>query len=79
MFPSLTISLQGMYNATTRLVEKELFPCLRNFGLRFYAFNPLAGMGCSGDRAYGCVGMPSLCLPMDALLGTQSGPSKWGA
>ncbi|XP_013009431.2 aflatoxin B1 aldehyde reductase member 3-like [Cavia porcellus] len=34
---------QGMYNATTRQVEKELFPCLRHFGLRFYAFNPLAG------------------------------------
>ncbi|CAO2589724.1 Aflatoxin B1 aldehyde reductase member 3, partial [Lemmus lemmus] len=27
---------QGMYNATTRQVEKELFPCLRHFGLRFY-------------------------------------------
>nr|XP_005986120.1 PREDICTED: aflatoxin B1 aldehyde reductase member 2 [Latimeria chalumnae] len=34
---------QGMYNATTRQVETELFPCLRNFGMRFYAYNPLAG------------------------------------
>uniref|UniRef100_A0A8C8TJ92 Aldo-keto reductase family 7, member A5 (aflatoxin aldehyde reductase) n=1 Tax=Peromyscus maniculatus bairdii TaxID=230844 RepID=A0A8C8TJ92_PERMB len=34
---------QGMYNATTRQVEKELLPCLRHFGLRFYAYNPLAG------------------------------------
>ncbi|XP_004397119.1 PREDICTED: aflatoxin B1 aldehyde reductase member 2 isoform 2 [Odobenus rosmarus divergens] len=34
---------QGMYNATTRQVETELFPCLRHFGLRFYAYNPLAG------------------------------------
>ena len=32
-----------MYNAFTRDVERELFPCLRTFGLRFYAFNPLAG------------------------------------
>ena len=34
---------QGMYNAITRKVEEELFPCLRKFGLRFYAYNPLAG------------------------------------
>uniref|UniRef100_A0A8C7B5L8 Aldo-keto reductase family 7 like/pseudo n=1 Tax=Neovison vison TaxID=452646 RepID=A0A8C7B5L8_NEOVI len=31
---------QGMYNATTRQVETELFPSLRHFGLRFYAYNP---------------------------------------
>uniref|UniRef100_A0A8B9EYE8 Aldo-keto reductase family 7 like (gene/pseudogene) n=1 Tax=Anser cygnoides TaxID=8845 RepID=A0A8B9EYE8_ANSCY len=36
---------QGMYNATTRQVETELFPCLRHYGLRFYAYNPLAGTG----------------------------------
>jgi aflatoxin B1 aldehyde reductase len=34
---------QGMYNALTRDVERELFPCLHNYGLRFYAYNPLAG------------------------------------
>jgi aflatoxin B1 aldehyde reductase len=34
---------QGMYNALTRDVERELFPCLRNDGIRFYAYNPLAG------------------------------------
>ncbi|XP_023693086.1 aflatoxin B1 aldehyde reductase member 3 [Paramormyrops kingsleyae] len=34
---------QGMYNATTRQVETELFPCLRHYGIRFYAYNPLAG------------------------------------
>jgi len=34
---------QGMYNAVTRDVERELFPSLRNFGIRFYAYNPLAG------------------------------------
>nr|XP_061814572.1 aflatoxin B1 aldehyde reductase member 3 [Nerophis lumbriciformis] len=34
---------QGMYNATTRQVETELLPCLRYFGLKFYAYNPLAG------------------------------------
>ena len=32
-----------MYNAVTREVEKELFPMLRNFGMRFYCYNPLAG------------------------------------
>ncbi|XP_053307892.1 aflatoxin B1 aldehyde reductase member 2 [Spea bombifrons] len=34
---------QGMYNATTRQVETELLPCLRQLGMRFYAYNPLAG------------------------------------
>lgn len=35
--------LQGMYNATTRQVETELLPCLRYYGMKFYAYNPLAG------------------------------------
>lgn len=39
---------QGMYNAVTRDVERELFPCLRRFGQRFYAYNPLAGGLLSG-------------------------------
>jgi len=33
---------QGMYNALTRDIELE-FPSLRRFGIRFYAYNPLAG------------------------------------
>ncbi len=39
---------QGMYNAITRDVERELFPCLRALGMRFYAYNPLAGGVLSG-------------------------------
>lgn len=34
---------QGMYNAITRYAEAELFPCLKRYGLDFYAYNPLAG------------------------------------
>ncbi|KAI9357303.1 Aldo/keto reductase [Zopfochytrium polystomum] len=34
---------QGMYNALTRDVERELFPCLRSLNMRFYAYNPLCG------------------------------------
>ena len=34
---------QGLYNALHRVVEAELFPCLRYYGLSFYCFNPLAG------------------------------------
>lgn len=34
---------QGMYNALCRNVEGELFDAVRHFGMRFYAFNPLAG------------------------------------
>ena len=32
-----------MYNAVTRDVERELLPALRRLGMRFYAYNPLAG------------------------------------
>jgi len=34
---------QGMYNAITRDIEKELIPCLRRYNMSFYAYNPLAG------------------------------------
>ena len=34
---------QGLYNALNRDVEAELFSCLRNYGISFYAYNPLAG------------------------------------
>ncbi len=34
---------QGMYNAITRAAEPELFPALRDLGIKFYAYNPLAG------------------------------------
>lgn len=41
---------QGMYNALTRDVERELFPCLRNYDIAFYAYNPLAGGLLSGKH-----------------------------
>lgn len=34
---------QGLYNAYHRVVEGELVPCLRHYGISFYVFNPLAG------------------------------------
>ncbi|KAI9031981.1 Aldo/keto reductase [Hyaloraphidium curvatum] len=34
---------QGIYNVINRTVEAELFPCMRKFGISFYAFNPLGG------------------------------------
>jgi aflatoxin B1 aldehyde reductase len=34
---------QGMYNAITRDVERELFLCLADYNIAFYAYNPLAG------------------------------------
>lgn len=43
---------QGMYNATTRQVETELLPCLRYFGMKFYAYNPLAGGLLTGKYHY---------------------------
>lgn len=77
--PFPTVSLQGMYNAITRQVETELFPCLRHFGLRFYAFNPLAGMGCHGDLPYGSEGIPGLTLWIAALVNPQSRPWESGS
>ncbi|KAF0034457.1 hypothetical protein F2P81_012215 [Scophthalmus maximus] len=43
---------EGMYNATTRQVETELLPCLRYHGMRFYAYNPLAGGLLTGKYHY---------------------------
>lgn len=34
---------QGLYNAISRKAEIELFTCLKSLGIKFYAFNPLAG------------------------------------
>lgn len=41
---------QGMYNALTRDVERELLLCLRHYNLAFYAYNPLAGGMLSGKH-----------------------------
>lgn len=34
---------EGVYNPLTRRAEAELNACLNNFGMRFYAYNPLCG------------------------------------
>lgn len=34
---------EGVYNALSRDAERELFPALDGLGMRFYAYNPLAG------------------------------------
>lgn len=34
---------EGMYNPLARRAETELNACLNRFGMRFYAYNPLAG------------------------------------
>ena len=34
---------QGIYNPLTRRAETELDACLDHFGMRFYAYNPMAG------------------------------------
>ncbi len=43
---------QGMYNALCRNVEFELFPAIRSLGMRFYAFNPLAGGMLTGKHLH---------------------------
>ncbi len=34
---------EGIYNPLTRKAENELNACLNHFGMRFYAYNPMAG------------------------------------
>jgi aflatoxin B1 aldehyde reductase len=41
---------QGMYNALTRDIERELLPCLANYDMAFYVYNPLAGGLLSGKH-----------------------------
>lgn len=43
---------QGMYSALTRVIEDELFPCLRHYGIAFYAYSPLAGGLLSGKYKF---------------------------
>ncbi|MFW5874333.1 MAG: aldo/keto reductase family protein, partial [Verrucomicrobiota bacterium] len=39
----LPVVYQGLYNGLSRGIEPELLPALRHLGMRFYAYNPLAG------------------------------------
>ncbi len=41
---------QGMYNALTRDVERELLLCLTDYQMGFYVYNPLAGGMLSGKH-----------------------------
>jgi len=43
---------QGMYSAITRQVEEELIPCLRHYGISFYAYSPLGGGILTGKYQY---------------------------
>ena len=42
---------EGVYNPLTRKAEIELSDCLDHFGMRFYAFNPMAGGLLTGKYA----------------------------
>ncbi|KAF9375612.1 Aflatoxin B1 aldehyde reductase member 2, partial [Podila verticillata] len=44
---------QGMYNMLTRHIEPELFGCLDELGIRFYAYNPLCGGVLTGAYDFG--------------------------
>ncbi|KAI8597631.1 Aldo/keto reductase [Dissophora ornata] len=43
---------QGMYNAITRDVVRELLPCLKALDIAFYAYNPIAGGLLSGRHNF---------------------------
>lgn len=44
----LPTAYQGMYNVITRDMEREIVPVAREFGIRLYMYNPLAGGLLSG-------------------------------
>ncbi|KZS97025.1 Aldo keto reductase [Sistotremastrum niveocremeum HHB9708] len=44
---------QGCYNAIDRAVETELLPCLKKFGIRFFAYSPLASGFLAGTQIVG--------------------------
>ena len=43
---------QGKYNALHRAVEPELFPCLRHYGIKFYANEPVGGGFFAGGESH---------------------------
>ena len=43
---------QGMYNAITRDIERELIHCLKRFNIKFYAYNIIAGGILSGKHKF---------------------------
>lgn len=43
---------QGKYNTLHRAVEPELLPCLKHYGIKFYAFNPIAGGFLAGGESH---------------------------
>jgi len=59
---------QGMYNYITRDIERELIPALRTCGMRFYAYNPLAGGILTGRYSF----------DDDPSSGRFSGKTVWG-
>lgn len=58
---------QGLYNAIHRAVEPELFPCLRKFGMSFYAYNPLGGGFFTGQYS----------KDANVEAGSRFDPDKW--
>ena len=41
---------EGLYNGLSRKIEGELFPAIRQLGISFYAYNPMAGGMLSGKH-----------------------------
>ncbi|XP_062511574.1 aflatoxin B1 aldehyde reductase member 2-like isoform X2 [Corticium candelabrum] len=60
---------QGMYNGITREVEEELFPAIRHLGMRFYAYNPLAGGLLTGKYKFEAAQEPDR-QPVSRFFGT---------
>ncbi|MCJ1460753.1 hypothetical protein MMC28_011135 [Mycoblastus sanguinarius] len=63
---------QSKYQTLHRAVEPELFPCLKHYGVKFYASNPIAGGFLAGGESHernknGSYGNEEYCAAMELL------------
>ncbi|KAG0230053.1 hypothetical protein BGW41_002641, partial [Actinomortierella wolfii] len=68
---------QGWYNPLMRQVERELFPCLREYGIHFYAYNPIAGGFLTGSYHIDDEVPPGSRFDLNTLLGPYYREQYW--
>ncbi|KAI1295053.1 hypothetical protein EDD11_008045 [Mortierella claussenii] len=68
---------QGWYNPLMRQVERELFPCLRELGMRFYAYNPIAGGFLTGNYRMDSVVKDGSRFDTKTILGSYYREQYW--
>ncbi|KAG0262629.1 hypothetical protein DFQ27_002250, partial [Actinomortierella ambigua] len=65
------------YNPLMRQVERELFPCLREYGIHFYAYNPIAGGFLTGKYRIDDTVPPGSRFDTKTILGSYYREQYW--